>query len=229
MYLADSSRNKAELISLAKMAKVYENKNDYETAIQVYSKILSIDPEKHDIRYRFVLAMIRAGQMENVIEHIDDLIAQKPDSGDYLNLKALILLHQNDAEHAWNYLKKAVSIVPDDEKTLLNLGTAKMIMGEYVSAEHYLRRASEFFEKNLTALLLLVENSVRSGNFQKAEKYADQLLSDFYTPQILNSLDLTNQTSLQWPISPELIAPVISERLKDQSSKLRELTKTDGT
>jgi tetratricopeptide (TPR) repeat protein len=229
MYLADSTRNKAELISLANMATVYANrKKDYEKAIELYNRILSIDPEKYDIRYRLVLTMIRAGQMENVTKHIDKLISEKPDSDDYLNLKALILLNQNDPENAWNYLKQVVSIAPDDEMTLLNLGTARMLMGEYVSAERYLKRVSGPFNRNMTALFLLMENSVRSGNPQKAETYADQLLSGFTTDQILNSLDQTSQTYLQWPLSTELIVPVILERLENKSRKIQELANTDG-
>ncbi len=81
----------------------------------------------------------------------------------------------------------------------------------------------------MTSLLLLVENSVRSGNIPKAERYADHLLSQFNTAQIFKSLDQTRQTKLEWPLTSELIAPVISERLKEQSRKIQELAETDGT
>jgi protein O-mannosyl-transferase len=230
MFLADSTRNKAELISLANMANVYANKKkNYEKAIELYHRILSIDPEKHDIRSRLVLAKIRAGQMENVTKHIDTLISEKPDSDVYLNLKALVLLNQNDPDNAWKYVKKAVSVASGDERTLLNLGTARMLMGEYVSAERYLKRVPGQFNRNMKALFLLIENSIRSGNTQKAETYADHLLSGFTTDQILNSLDQTRQTYLQWPLSTELIIPVILERLENKSRKIQELANIDGT
>jgi hypothetical protein len=183
MYLADSTRNKAELISLANMANVHSNRKNFEKAIELSNRILSIAPENHDIRYRLVLAKIRAGQMENVTKHIDELISEKPDSDDYLNLKAL--------------------------------------MGEYVSAERYLKRVPGPFNRNMTALFLLIENSIRSGDSQKAETYADYLLSGFTTDKILNSLDQTNQTYIQWPFLAELIVPVILERLEKNSEKSR--------
>jgi Tfp pilus assembly protein PilF len=229
MYMADSTRNKAELISLANMANVYANrKKDYEKAIELYNRILSIDPEKYDIRYRLILSMIRAGQMENATKNIDKLISEKPDSDEYLNLKALILLKQNDPETAWEYLKKAVSIAPDDARTLLSLGTAKMLMGQYVSAEHYLKRVSGQFNNDMTSLLLFLENSVRSEDFEKAEMYADQLLSNFSTFKILNALEQAGQPNLQPPLSIQLITPVISKKLKAQSRKIQELANTHG-
>lgn len=229
MYLADSTRNKAELISLANMANVYANrKNDDKKAIELYKRILSIDPEKHDIRYRLVLAKIRTGKMENVSKHMDELILKNPDSDVYLNLKALVLLNQNKPENAWHYVKQAVSIAPYDETTLLNLGTTRMLMEKYASAERHLTQVTGLFPRNMTALLLLMENSIRSGNRQKAETYADYLLSGFTTNQIQNALDQTQQTDLQWPFSSELIAPVISELLENRAKKIQKQANIDG-
>jgi len=232
MFLADNTRNKAELVSLANMARVYDTyKNDHNKAIQLYHRILNIDPKNEKARFHLVLANMRAGQIENATKHMDDLLSRNPDSGVYLNLKALILLKQNDPEMAWEYLKKVVSIAPDDVRMLLSIGTSKMLMGEYLSAEHYLERVSGPFNRNLTALFLLMENSVRSENFEKAEMYADQLLSNFSTSQILGALEQAVQPNLQPPLSTELITPVISKKLEVQSGKILEFSNTgaDGS
>jgi tetratricopeptide (TPR) repeat protein len=229
MYLADSTRNKAELISLANMANVHANRKKFEKAIELYNRFLSIDPEKNDIRYRLILAMIRAGQMENVSKHLNELLSKKPDSVAYLNLKAFILLNQNKPETALHYVKQAVSIAPDDETTLLNIGTARMLMGEYTSAEHHLKRVPVPFNQSLTALLLLMENSVRSEDFEKAKMYADLLLSNFSTFKIMSALEESGQPNLQPPLSAELLTPVISKKLAAQSRKIQELANADGT
>ncbi len=184
-HLDDSTINKPELVSLANMAEVYAtHRRDYKKAIRLYERILTLKPGKHDIRHRLVLTLLQAGQIENATNHIEYLLTIRPNSGTYLNLKARILLHQNDPETAWKYSKRAVSVAPDDEMTLLNLGISKMMMGKYVSAERYLRRVAESFNGNLSSLLLLVENSVRSGNMPKAETYSDHLLSQFNAAQI---------------------------------------------
>lgn len=141
----------------------------------------------------------------------------------------MILLNQYAPEKAWNYLKQAVSIAPDDETTLLNLGTARMLMGEYKVAEHYLKRIPGYSNSKMTALLLLIENSIRSGNAQKAETYADHLLSGFTIAQILDSLGQTSQRHLQWSFSIELIVPVISERLENKAKKIQEIESINGT
>jgi Tfp pilus assembly protein PilF len=171
---------------------------------------------------------MRAGQTESAATHINDLLLKKPYSGVYLNLKALISLKQNDPESALRYLKKAVSIAPDDTRTLLSLGTAKMLMGEYGSAEHYLKRVSRPFSSNMTVLFLLLENSIRSVNFEKAEMYADQLLSNFSTFKILNALEDASQPNLQPPLSTELITPIISKKLEAMYRKIQESATTDG-
>jgi protein O-mannosyl-transferase len=228
MYLADSTRNKAELISLANMANVNANRKNFEKAIELYNRFLSIDPEKNDIRYRLILAMMRAGQMEKVSKHMDELLKKKPDSAAYLNLKTLILLNQNKPATALHYVKQAVSIAPDDETTFLNLGSARMLMGEYTSAEHYFKRVPGPFTRNMTALFLLMENSVRSEDFEKAEMYADHLLSNFSTFKIMNSLEQAGRPNLQPPLSIELITPVISKKLEAQSGKIQELANTDA-
>jgi protein O-mannosyl-transferase len=229
MYLADSTRNKAELISLSNMANVYAvQKNDNKDAIEVYNRILSIDPDDDKIRHRLVLAMMIAGQMTDVTKHVNHLLSRKPNSEVYLNLKALILLKQNDLENAWFFLKKILSIAPDEDMTLLNIGTAKMMLGDYELAERYLKRVPGSYKRHMTALFLLVENSIRSGNSHAAETYAEHLLSNFTTDQILNSLDQTSQIYLQWPFSTELIAPIISERLENRSVKFQELANIDG-
>jgi tetratricopeptide (TPR) repeat protein len=229
MHLADSTKNKAELISLANMANVYaSHKKDYEKAIQLYHQILKIDPKNEKALYHLVLVNLRDGQIEAAAKHIDDLLSKNSDLSVYLNLKALILLKQNDPEAAWEYLKKTVSIVPDDARTLLGLGTTKMLMGEYVSAEHYLKRVSGPFNRDITALLLLMENSVLSEDLEKAEMYADQLLSNFSTFKIMNALEEACRPNLQPPLSTELITPVISKKLATQSKKIQELANTDG-
>jgi tetratricopeptide (TPR) repeat protein len=229
MYLAGNTRNKTEVISLANMANVYATyKKDYEKAIQLYHRILEIDPKNEKARYHLVLVNMRAGEIETAAKHIDDLLSKKPGSGIYLNLKALILLKLNHPETAGEFLKKAVSIAPDDARILLSLGTAKMLMGHYVLAEHYLKRVSGQFNNDMTSLLLLLENSIRSEDFEEAEIYADQLLSNFSTFKILNALEQAGQPNLQPPLSTQLITPVISKKLKAQSRKIQELANKDG-
>lgn len=229
MFLADNTQNKAELVSLANMARVYDiYKNDHKKAFQLYHQILRIDPKNEKARYQLVLANMRAGQIEDAAKHINDLLSKKPYSIVYLNLKALILLKQNDVEAACEYLNKAVSIAPDDAMTLRSLGTSKMLLEKYISAEHYLKRVSGSFIRDMTTSLLLLENSVRSENFEKAEKYADHLLSNFSTSKILNALEQASRPNLEPPLSTELITPVISKKLEAQSIQIQELANTNG-
>ncbi len=50
-------------------------------AIQLYERILTIKPDKHDTRHRLVLTLLQAGQVENAANHIETLLTVNADSG----------------------------------------------------------------------------------------------------------------------------------------------------
>lgn len=225
MYLDGSTRNRAELISLANMANIYaKNKKDYQKAIELYYQILDINSNNDAMRYHLALTLLRSDQIDDVQEHIDYLLSKEPEVPAYLNIKAAVLLKQNDPEKALTYLIKAIKIAPDTERTLLYTGIAKMMTENHTSADYYFNRLYQRFPHKPVNLFFLIENSVRAGNSEKAAFYAENLISTFSVPDILNALKEDADKDLQWPIRTDLIAPVISQKISEISFMSQEIS-----
>lgn len=229
MYLEDNTRYKAEVLSLANMANVYaKHKKNYEKVIQIYNRILSINPENFSAKYHLTLALIQTEQLEEAIKYVDQLLSEHPESINYLNTKAFILLKQEEPEEAIKYLTKTIKIDPDNEKTLLNLGVAKSMIKKYRSAQQYLKRIPDKSENIILAKFLFIETFLKAGDKHRAEIYAEKLASRFSPANIQNSLKQLNIGGLQWPVATDLISLIIADKLVGQSTKIMELGKTDG-
>lgn len=216
MYLDDSTRNRAKLTSLANMANIYaKHKKDYQKAVELYYQILNIRPSSNAMRYHLALTLLRSDRIDDVQEHVDYLLSKEPEVPAYLNIKAAVLLKQNDPEKALTYLIKAIKIAPDTERTLLYTGIAKMMTENHTSADHYFNRLYQRFPHQPVNLFFLIENSVRAGNIEKAAFYAINLISTFSVPDILNTLREDADKDLQWSIRTDLIVPVISQKISE--------------
>ncbi|EMS80851.1 tetratricopeptide repeat protein [Desulfotignum phosphitoxidans] len=225
MYLDGSTRNKAVLISLANMANIYAKyKKNYQKAIKLYYQILDINPNNDAMRYHLALTLLRSDRIDDVQEHVDYLLSKEPEVPAYLNIKAAVLLKQDDPEKALTYLIKAIKIAPDTERTLLYTGIGKMMRHNYTSADHYFNRLYQRFPQKPVNLFFLIENSVRAGNSEKAASYAENLISTFSVPEILNALREDADIDLQWPIRTDLIAPVISQKISELSLMSQEIS-----
>jgi len=225
MYLADSTRNRAELMALANMANIYAKyKKDYQKAIELYHQILDINSNIDAMRYHLALTLLRSDQIDDVHEHVDYLLSREPEVPAYLNIKAAVLLKQNDPEKALTYLIKAIKIAPDTERSLLYTGIAKMMTEDYTSADHYFNRLYQRFSYKPVNLFFLIENSIKAGNLQKANFYAGNLISTFSVPKISNALKKNVDIDLQWPIRVDLIAPVITQKFSELPLMSREIS-----
>jgi protein O-mannosyl-transferase len=228
LYLKDSTRNKAIIVSLANIAQVYADQKNHLKVIEVNNRILTIDPENLSAKYKLSLALIETGQLETAQKHLRELLSKKPNSVEYLNTMALILLKQKKPEKAIKHLITAIQSGRDDERTFLSLGVAKSLLGQFTQAENYFSRIPNRSERKMLAQLLLIENCIKSGHIQKAENQAETLVSMFGTAKIFGALDSLSMAGLQWPVATDLIAPMIAEKLVDQSSRILELGKKDG-
>jgi cytochrome c-type biogenesis protein CcmH/NrfG len=70
------------------------------------------------------------------------------------------------------HLVKAIKLEPDNENIWILLGAARYLAGHYDAAENQFEKAYRLSENKMTALLLLIQNRVQSGNTQKAARYA---------------------------------------------------------
>jgi protein O-mannosyl-transferase len=228
-YLVDNTVNKAEIISLANMANIYEKQyGDYKKAIEFYDQILEISPTNQDIRLRLAISLLRLDKISEANENIGKLLSKEPHSAIFLNTKGLILLKENDPENALNFFKKSIKEEPDNTNLILNLGVANFMLKQHSLAEHYFKRAYSKSEGDITPLLFLIENSVRAGNFKKVDKFMEDLLSDFNLSEIQQALQKTKNRDYSWSISTHLIAPLIAQKISERSDFILGIKTTDN-
>ena len=227
-YLADNTTNKAEIISLANMANIFEKQyGDYNKAIELYHQLLEISPEHQDIRLRLTIALMKVGNVSEALIHIDQLLAKDPDSVVFLNTKGLVSLKQADPENALIYFKKALKKEPLNTDVIFNLGVANFMLRQYSPAEHYFKRVYSQSEVKMTPLFFLIENSIRAGNFKKADEYMDELVSNFTISEIQDSLQKAAKRDYQWSLSIHKITPLITQKIDEVSDSILNVEMTD--
>jgi len=220
MHLYDSKKQNAERLSLVNIASAYARMENYEKAVKLYEKAVHLDPDKQKDRYHLLLALIHTGQLEKAATQADRLLSETPAKIKYLNKRAFIHLKNGEPADAIPYLIKVMQRDPADIRANISLGLVKLKLEAYAAAAHFLQRVPNQSPERMTALLLLTENSVRAGDMQKAEEYAQKLIRRATPKVIWEKLQEANEPGLMWPVAADLVAPVIARQLNKQSKKI---------
>jgi tetratricopeptide (TPR) repeat protein len=225
MHLNDDTRHKPEIVSLINLANMTAARLQiHETAIRMHRRILELKPGFYPARYHLAQSLIATGDMEGADTQIKKLLAKNPESVNFLCMQAVILLRQNHVDQALTHLIKAVTMAPDDDNVRILLGAARYLAGHHGAAENQFERAYSLSGKKMTALFLLIQNSVRSGNTQKAGRYAGQLVSMSGAASIADALRQIRHSKLDWLLSKKLLTPVISDAMTAHARKISQIS-----
>lgn len=114
-YVADFNRSTG--IAHAK-------RGDWEKAIPMLEKALTIAPDDQKTRMRLAEACNAADQHERACVHLKEVLNANPDSAQALRALGNHHSRQQDYERAIEYLERAVKLVPDHAQSFYRLGTA---------------------------------------------------------------------------------------------------------
>ncbi len=198
------------------MANIYfEFKGNNPKAIHFYEEAIKTAPEKLKIRKDFAKALIAMKNFDYAHEQIDFLIKKNENIALYHNLKGHILLWEKDYTTALNHFKKAYELKPGEPSVLLNTCVALSLSGYYQRAEKLLLESIKAYSNDMTFYLVLIENSIRSGEDELSEHYISLLFKLFSKDQIMYGIEnLTNNPKLA-PISKQILDPVLKVYLKN--------------
>jgi tetratricopeptide (TPR) repeat protein len=221
MHLKDDTRHKSEIVSLINLANMTAAlHHNHELAIRMYRRILELNPGFYPARYHLARSLIKTGDMETADTQIKKLLANDPKSINFLCMRAMILLRQNHVNQALTHLIKAVKIAPDDNNVRILLGAARYLEGRHGAAEKQFERAYNLSTEKTTPLFSLIQNSLQSGDIQKADKYAVQLVSMVGASTITDALRQIRHSNLDWLLSEDMLTPVISDAMTAQARKI---------
>jgi tetratricopeptide (TPR) repeat protein len=217
--------------TLDAISKIYmEYHNDYQSAIPILREALSEKPESLTPRKNLAISLMAVGELDEALQHIDVLLKKRPIdyklkdsekiSRQYLLcLKALVLLKQNSFSGALTSAKEAVILAPDDPLALANIGLALCKMGEYQEADKYLSKLYAL-QRNpeLITFLLLLENSLRSKDLEKANEVATHIVLTFPVKDIFSTLAQLDKSGTLQPLDPKILQPCLLQKLSELGS-----------
>ncbi len=127
----------------------------YEQAFSVFNTALDIVPGNSDLLYARALVAEKLGRIDMLESDIKTILKTEPDNAHALNALGFTLADQTERyEEAYDYLKRAIEIMPDDAAVIDSWGWIHYRMGNYEKAISLLRKAlSQFDDVEIAAHL----------------------------------------------------------------------------
>ena len=140
--------------NLADMASMFLNQGDYERSLYNYSKILSKNPERHDIRYKMGVALLLSGKREEAKQELAAVLLHRMDMLEAHEALGLVYLQENNLAEAQQEFRFVLAQDP------------KRFQSCYLLGETYLR--SNRFSQALTEFKTAQEIEPRSARVMSA-------------------------------------------------------------
>lgn len=206
------------------MAAIHLRRKNYKKAEELWKKAFDIYPGFEGYEYRLALVLTKLGEWEKASQHLDAILAKRPNYPDFLKLKGIVLLNQNMPFEAIEYFGKWLRLYPGQSKALKHVGSAFGHLKEYQRAEFFLKRAHVLDLKSISILLSLIDVNLKIGDKEDVELYMNKLFFSASLNEIEASLKNLLEEDAVWPIDRHLLLRKIAEKLK---AKSKEIAKPD--
>jgi tetratricopeptide (TPR) repeat protein len=151
----------------------------YEEAMEVYDTALGIIPGNTGLLYARALTAERVGRIDILEQDIKTILKTEPDNGHALNALGFTLADQTDRyEEAYDYLRRAIEILPEDAAVIDSFGWVNYRLGKYDEAIRLLRKALAQYDDSEIAAHL-GEVLWVSGAREEAKKVWKKALQKF--------------------------------------------------
>ncbi|MCP4486290.1 MAG: tetratricopeptide repeat protein [Gammaproteobacteria bacterium] len=142
----------------------------YQDAMAVYDTALGIIPGNNDLLYARALTADRVGRVDITEADLKAILKTEPDNAHALNALGFTLADRTDRyEEAFQLLKRAIEIMPEDAAIIDSFGWVNYRLGHYDEAIMLLRRALSRFDDSEIASHL-GEVLWVSGKYDEARK-----------------------------------------------------------
>ncbi len=125
-------------------AQILREVGQYQAAYEVLDAALQDYPDNHDLLYSRALAAERLDQLDQLEQDLRRIIADDPEHAHALNALGYTLTDRTDRhEEAYDLIRRALDLLPDDPAILDSMGWVKYRLGDLQTALPYLRRAHD--------------------------------------------------------------------------------------
>jgi len=214
----------AKLLFYNNMGNIYRKKHDYENAIKYLQQALNIASNNRIARENMLLVLIERKNWDLALKHVDILLEKRYFNHTHPYFKGFILIKKQRVAEAIPYLRSALKMSPNSKDTLINIGVAFNLSGEYSKAKWFFRRALTLYPNDASILLWLAENSLKDGEVDEADEYLEILLSVFGGERVQEFVERQFKDSYAVSLSSELLMPAIAEKIKKMSIEFDRMT-----
>ncbi len=205
------------------IGNIYQKYGKYEAAADYYRKAVKDNPGHTDALYNLALTLVQLNDPESALDTADRLVSEYGNNADYHNLKGMILLKTGNTDAAIYHIKKSMSLSPGNTDTLFYMGLCLAEAKQYEKAVIYLKRAFQDSPDNVYILLHIIENMIKSGKIQEADRGVEILFERFHTGMVQKVLAESPKNSLVPNVPVPFLAPVLSAQLYERAAKISEL------
>jgi tetratricopeptide (TPR) repeat protein len=170
--------------NLVEMAEVFLQHGDYERSLYNYSKILSQNPERHDVRYKMAVALLLGGKREEAKQELAAVLLHRMDMLEAHEALGLVYLQENNLAEAQQEFRFVLAQDPKRFQSCYLLGETYLRSNRYSQALTEFRAALEIVPHNARVMSALGWTYVKLKNY-------DQGLTWLKRAQTLNPHDRT--------------------------------------
>lgn len=156
--------------------ELLQQADDTHGALKLYNKALRKYPDAARLLYARALTASALGDLNLAESDLKKLIQNNPKDATALNALGYTLTeHTNHYEEALGYVRRALTLQPDNAAILDSMGWVQFKLKHYEKARQYLERAYAHFQDPVVASHL-IQALVASGKPAKARVLLDQAL-----------------------------------------------------
>ncbi len=220
--LAGTKTNKQLLPQiLNNIAAIHFAGGNYRESARYWGKVLEVNPNSAEARYRLALADLKAGLYDEALEHLDRLVSGNIKEIAARNLRGVARFRKGSFEIAMNEFEEILKRAPGFAAARINAGAVLFSMGRQEQAEAFFRSVPSDREHALPALLWMLKTAVRSDDERRMAMASQRLLADAHADEIVKWLgtaecDLLFRDEMLMPSPDRRMAGAIGERLHER-------------
>ena len=166
--------------SMLLLGAIKYEQGEYRQAEEYLSKYVKADPTHLEARKLLAATRMKLRQPESAMDALEPMLDILGDDVNTLLMAGSAAVRSGELNLGTSYLKKAVSMAPDNVGARTELALAYMAESDYAKAIHELEKASEQSDDMAKkANLLLVLTHLRNGDEEGALKEAENYLAKY--------------------------------------------------
>ncbi|XLS29658.1 tetratricopeptide repeat protein [Flavobacteriaceae bacterium M23B6Z8] len=163
------------LTNLSLLAKTYENMGNYDRAISIYEKAISLNNELDDFKFKLSKLYVKKFRYNEAKKLLDELLTKNPKNASYFYERGLVSQKLKDST-SLSFYKKAYLINPNHIPSIQKLATYYILNEPKDSGLVFIENGLKVNNTNTVLINLKAQYLFFNRNYQSAIEYFEKLL-----------------------------------------------------